>query len=85
MTTNHMIFIFPQLPTTDPMAYIVNKKIICNIGISDTQTCYSYREVGWVVIINVNRDIPAGGALDTIFYLSNFINPFYAADPVGFI
>ena len=30
-------------------------------------------------------DIPGTSALDVTFYLKNFINPHYAADPVGFI
>jgi len=48
--------------------------------------CYAYREVGWVVVIPTTlMDIPGAGALDVTFYLKNFINPYYAADPIGCI
>ncbi|CAD8148432.1 unnamed protein product [Paramecium octaurelia] len=85
-TSQGIIFIFPQLPITDPQAYIVNKNVQCSLGLLTQLNCYAYREVGWVVVIpTALMDIPGASALDVTFYLKNFINPYYAADPIGYI
>lgn len=56
------------------------------MGLLTPLNCYAYKEVGWVVVIPTSLlEIPGTGSVDVTFYLKNFINPFYAADPIGYI
>lgn len=56
----------------------------CSLGLLTPLNCYAYKEVGWVVVIPTTLlDVPPSGSIDVTFYLKNFINPFYAADPIG--
>lgn len=87
VVTNHMILIYPLLPTTVPQAYMLPllANMVCNIGLSEVQTCYAYREVGWIVILGLTEAIPTPPSLEITFSLTGFTNPFYAADPNGFL
>jgi hypothetical protein len=63
----------------------MNKDIVCNIGLSTVQECYSYREVGWIVILSLTAAIPVAPSLETTFSISGFTNPYYVADPNGYL
>ena len=80
-----MIMIFPPLPQTVPQAYFLGAvdQIQCSIGLGDPQVCYSYMEVGWLVIVGLTQAVPEAPSLDTTIYLTGFTNPYYAASPSG--
>ena len=53
--TGSAILQFPFLPVSVPKSYLLPRTgLECFVGLDRAQTCYSYPEIGWILIYQLN-------------------------------
>jgi len=73
---SQIIMKFPLLPTTSPMSYVFTTSTYCSIGLTVSQPCLVFPEVGWIVIKSLVQAFTAGKEYSIMIF--NVQNPPYA-------
>lgn len=83
-----LILFFPPLPVSGTSAYkgtylLPYNNVTCFIGQTIAQTCYTYPEVGWLVVDSVTSNLNSSIATSLLF--KGLKNPPFAADLNGYL